>query len=572
MVTIRTGRWRPKIHSVDGARVVTQEQIEKRKRVMQRSIALGHCICDPRKPCPCDVFKQQGYCHCAGEHPKALEGPVRLTEHVRNAGCASKISKDVLKEVLSGLPEIDDPRVVVGASAGDDAGVMMISPDTATILTVDVFCPSVDDPYTFGQIAAANSLSDIYAMGGEPQAALSIIGFPVHSLPTSAMREILRGGLDKMKEAGVPVIGGHSINDEEVKCGFAVVGTSPKDAYIRNAGARPGDLLVLTKPLGGGIVAFARQIGKAPAGAMDELGCHMATLNRAAGGLMVRHGAHAATDVTGFSLMGHLAEIVKNSNVEVMLDFDAIPLFSGVQELADQEVLPGALERNRESVDPAMLDLAGLSPGQQGILFCPETSGGMLVCLPEDAACGFVRDMHAQGVTVTRVIGQVTGPRPGGVIRARSRKGISAVAPLEAVTPAAEASCCSSAQPAEAATPTVEASCCCSAQPTAPASAQPASTKPAGRDDLPPAPAAGDAFKAYMAEVNAPGALGTKQKKLIALALSVMGKCEPCVKINTRAARDAGASEQEIAEAAALGIAFGGAPVAMFYNTLRQSR
>ena len=239
---------------------------------MQRSIALGHCICDPRKPCPCEVFKQQGYCHCAGEHPKAAEGPVSLTEHVRNAGCASKISKDVLKEVLSGLPEIDDPRVVVGASAGDDAGVMMISLDTATILTVDVFCPSVDDPYTFGQIAAANSLSDIYAMGGEPQVALSIIGFPVHTLPTSAMREILRGGLDKMKEAGVPVIGGHSINDEEVKCGFAVVGTSPKDAYIRNAGAKAG------RPAGADQAAGRRHCGFCPADRqspgrrMDELG------------------------------------------------------------------------------------------------------------------------------------------------------------------------------------------------------------------------------------------------------------------------------------------------------------
>jgi selenide, water dikinase len=324
---------------------VTAQELDRRKRVMQRSQKLGHCICDPHRPCPCDQFKQETVCHCAGERPKPVQGPVRLTEHVRNAGCASKISKSVLHEVLAGLPEIDDPRVIVGASAGDDAGVMMLGGDHATILTVDVFCPSVDDPYTFGQIAAANSLSDIYAMGGKPDVALSVIGFPVHTLPLSVMRDILRGGLDKMKEAGVPVIGGHSINDEEVKCGFAVVGSSPAQAFVRNAGAQVGDVLVLTKPLGSGIVAFAHQIGRAPQGAMSQVAASMASLNKLAGELMVKRGAHAATDVTGFSLLGHLVEIVRNSQVEVSLDFDVIPLFDGVASLAAADVLPGAVER-----------------------------------------------------------------------------------------------------------------------------------------------------------------------------------------------------------------------------------
>ena len=214
----------------------------------------------------------------------------------------------------------------------------------------------------------------------------------------------------------------------------------------------------------------------------------MATLNRVAGELMVSHGAHAATDVTGFSLMGHLAEIVKNSNVEVTLDFDAIPLFTGVQELADQEVLPGALERNRESVDPAMLDLAGLSPGQQGILFCPETSGGMLVCLPEGAARGFVRDMHAQGVTITRVIGQVTGTHQGGydsaLEAARESCGRSRPKPRLPRWRFPAAAPPSLPRPRQ---PTVDGSCCCSAEPTAPATARPTDVRPSG----PQRPAAG---------------------------------------------------------------------------------
>jgi selenide, water dikinase len=535
---------------------VTAEQIEKRKRVMERSMALGHCICDPRQPCPCPDFRDEGYCHCAGERPKVADGPVKLTEHVRNAGCASKISKGMLREVLAGLPEIDDPRVVVGASAGDDAGVMMLSKDTATILTVDVFCPAVDDPYTFGQIAAANSISDIYAMGGTPQAALSIIGFPVHSLPLGAMREILRGGLDKMKEAGVPVVGGHSINDEEVKCGFAVIGTSPHDEYVRNAGARAGDVMVLTKPLGGGIVAFAHQLGRAPAGAMDAVALAMATLNRDAGRLMVKHSAHAATDVTGFSLMGHLCEIVRNSQVEVIIDFDAVPVFAGAMELAKQDVIPGAVERNRESVNAQMVDLR-LSPAQEAILYCPETSGGMLVFLTPRDAEAFVRGMQSAGQQAW-VIGQVTCENAAGRICARAEgRGENYMQKTEN---SREQTMCCADVPAQ-----TVVTCCADGQ------GQPDETaKRISQGENPlPAPAGGDAYKAYMSAVSSAGAIDLKNKKLMALSLSVMGKCEPCVKINAKAARDAGATEAQIAEAAAMAIAFGGSTVAMFYNTLR---
>lgn len=509
---------------------------------MRRSMALGHCICDPHQPCPCDVFKDEGYCQCAGEPPPPTDGPVRLTQHVRNAGCASKISKEVLRLALADLPVIDDPRVLVGASAGDDAGVILLGKDSATILTVDVFSACVDDPYTFGQIAAANSLSDIYAMGGTPQVALSVIGFPVDKLPVEAMRQILLGGVEKMTEAGICVIGGHSINDADVKCGFAVVGTCPPDGWVRNSGAAPGDVIVLTKPLGTGIICFAHQVGLASDPASRAAADSMAALNQAAGRLMTLHGARAATDVTGFGLLGHMIEIVRNSDVEITVDFDGIPLLDGVAELARQDVLPGAVERNRQSLDAAALDLSGLADAQQAILLGPETSGGLLVFLSPDCAQQYLQALHADGVGGAAIIGRVSGPCPGGRIAAHSRRA-SQFGPLPL--------------------PVAEPASCCADPP------QPPTAQPHGHSDAPPPAAAADALKNYLTAVNSPGALGTKHKKLIALALSIISKCAPCVTINTNAARQAGASEDEIAEAAALGIAFGGAPVAMFYNTVR---
>jgi selenide,water dikinase len=538
--------------------MLTPEQRDRRRRIMGRSQALGHCVCDPRKPCPCPVFRERQVCECAGERlPAPPSGQIRLTEHVRSPGCASKIGKKELREALAGLPGIDDPRVLVGSADGDDAGVIRLGTEGADdlILTVDVFAPSVDDPYTFGQIAAANSVSDIYAMGGTPLTALSIIGFPIHELPGKVMREILRGGIEKMREAGIAVIGGHSINDAEIKCGFAVVGTAPRDTWCRNAGARPGDVLVLTKPLGVGIVAFAAQIGRATPEQSAAIAESMATLNRPAAERMRRHRPHAVTDVTGFSLVGHLAEIVANSAVAVELDFDAIPLFPGVAELARQDILPGAVERNREAASADMLDFAALAPAQENILFCPETSGGLLVCLPEKAATTYLRELRKAGVATAAIIGRVTGKAPGGRISARTRRRAAFRALKPKPLPDQE----ENMKKASAAPTLAAPSCCASPADVAAASAT--------REPL---PAAADAFQAYMAAVNAPGAIDLKHKKLIALALSVVTKCEPCVKINTQAAREAGANDAEIAEAVALGIAFGGAPTAMFYNQTRQ--
>jgi selenide,water dikinase len=566
-------------------------QLEKRRRIMKRSASLGHCVCNPLKPCPCDVFRQYDVCECAGERRPVEVSDVKLTEHVRNTGCSSKISKNDLEKALAGLPDVDDPRIVVGRSAGDDAGVIDLG-NGSTILTVDVFSPSVDDPYTFGQIAAANSVSDVYAMGGSPESALSIIGFPVHSLPLETMHQILRGGVDKMAEAGISVIGGHSINDEEVKFGFAVMGSSPQGEYVANDGAQEGDVIVLTKPLGVGIVTFARQVGRAPEGALEEVAASMSALNKLAAELMKAKGAHAATDVTGFSFVGHLANVARSSNVEVEVDFDALPQFGGVKDLARMEVLPGAVERNIESIDEAMLDLSALALAQRHIMFCPETSGGLLVFLPKERGDEYVAELRAGGVAHAAVVGRVVGTRSGGFIRAVTEKAIEytpvkpvRMKPQPGGQPATDGNdCCAAAAPAEK-----QAECCAGGPPAEEAPECCAGGAPEADSRAPESRAAGappsseargigkprvpaeiaDAFKQYSAVVNAPGAIDVKHKKLIAIALAVVSKCEPCVKLIADAARKAGATDDEIGEAIALGISFGGAAVNMFYQQLR---
>ncbi len=396
-----------------------KHQLEKRKVIMKRSIALGHCVCDPKKPCPCLDFKEKDVCQCAGEKmPLEIDGDIKLTDYVKSAGCASKIGKKDLVDILSGVPAIEDDRVLVGSNAGDDAGVILLSEDDthAHILTVDVFAPSVDDPYTFGEIAAANSVSDVYAMGGKPQAALSIIGFPVDLLPNDVMTEILKGGIEKMKEAGVPVVGGHSIKDGEIKCGFAVLGTCPKDGFVRNSGAQIGDVMILTKPLGVGITAFAGQIGHASADDLAEIAKSMSTLNKDAAEVMQNNNVNAATDITGYSLLGHLSEIVKNSKVEVEIIFEEIPLFNNVANLARREILPGAVERNRESVSVDILNLNALADAQTDILFSPETSGGLLMFIPEINAEKALKELQDRGISSASIIGKVTSQNESGLI------------------------------------------------------------------------------------------------------------------------------------------------------------
>jgi AhpD family alkylhydroperoxidase len=291
-------------------------------------------------------------------------------------------------------------------------------------------------------------------------------------------------------------------------------------------------------------------VERADGESLREVAESMMALNKLAGEGMVRLGAHAATDVTGFSLMGHMAEIVRSSDVEAVIDFDQLPLFSGVAALARQDVIPGAVERNRESVEEGMLDVAALTMAQRAILFCPETSGGLLVFLPQEQAEEYVRQLKDRGVNAC-VIGHVKGQCADGKITVTTSKARD-YAPIALTRNLEPESCCAQA-----------------AGDRGSAGASPSREQAGTMADGLPAPAAADAFKQYMAAVSGAGALGVKEKKLIGLALSVMSKCEPCVKIHARAAREAGASEEQIAEAVAMGIAFGGAPVAMFYNTMR---
>lgn len=389
---------------------------EKRKQIMQRSIKLGHCICNPKQPCPCDLFKEENVCLCAGERLEDMPDNIPLTQFVENAGCASKINQTDLKIVLAGLPAITDPKVLVSADTCDDAGVYKLTDDLALVQSVDVFTPNVDDPYIFGQIAASNSLSDIYAMGGEPLTALSIVGFPIETMSHSVMNQMLWGGIDKMKEAGVAVIGGHSIKDTEIKFGFAVTGVIDPKKIITNDKAEPGDVLVLTKPLGTGVISFANQLERASKKAMETIGRSMAELNKVAAETMVEAGVTTATDVTGFGLMGHLSEMVAQSEVTAEIYVNQVPFFEGVLDYVREELISGAIERNREYAAQYVEVTEGVSEDVEIALYDPQTSGGFLIAIKENHADRFVSDLRKKGSSSAAIIGKVVAKSEGKII------------------------------------------------------------------------------------------------------------------------------------------------------------
>jgi len=465
---------------------------------------------------------------------------------VTSAGCASKIDQASLKRVIEGLAFPADPRVLIGAAAGDDAGVYQLDGGTALVQTVDVFTPSVDDPYLFGQVAAANSVSDIYAMGGRPLVALSIVGFPIGTVPEKVLHEILRGGIDKMAEAGVAVIGGHSIKDPEIKAGFAVTGVvDPKHLTLR-AGARPGDALVLTKPIGTGIVAFAAQIDRAPKAALDAAARSMTTLNKAAAESMLEVGAHGCTDITGFGLIGHLAEMAAGSGADVEIVWDDIPLLPGVLDLVGQGIVPGGVERNRESSGAAVKLGKGVTQAMLEVCMDAQTSGGLLIAVPGKKADALLARLHKAGVTDAAVIGKVRGEGAGRVfIETRGNRPI-VDAPLGREPKVI--ACCPESE-ADMPKKASSSSCC-------------------GEHARGAAPAE-QKFKEFMKAVDAPGALDAHTKEAIALALAVMARCAPCVKHHVAKAKGMGFSDEEIDEAAWMAIAFGGSPVMMFYTTAR---
>ncbi len=548
------------------------KDLEKRKRIMGRSIRLGHCICDPKLGCPCQLLKEKDVCLCAGERLEAPEGPVRLTQLVEKAGCASKIDRASLKRALEGLSELHDPNVLVGMAAGDDAGVYKMNATTALVQTVDVFSPSVDDPYTFGRVAAANSLSDVYAMGGRPLTALSIIGFPIGVVADSVMRDILRGGMDAMSEAGVPVVGGHSIKDAEIKAGFAVTGVIDPRKVVTNAGAKPGDALILTKPLGTGIIAFAVQIDRAPDGAAEAAAASMTMLNKAASEILLDAKAHACTDVTGFGLIGHLAEMAASSGVDVEIVWDDVPLLPGVIECAEAGILPGGVERNRESSADAVTMRPGAEPLMLDVLLDPQTSGGLLIVLPEKKAAAVVEKLKAAGMKAASVIGRVTGKGKGRIYLsstgARKMAATSDVAGQSPATPSGLGGGAPTHHPSEK-TGTHSEECCAMATNKANDKACCSGGEaPAGADLGADIQAK---YADFMRATNTPGALDAATKQSIAIALSVLAKCEPCIKAHVKKARQMGFTQAEIDEAAWMAVAFGGSPVMMFYNAVKAS-
>jgi len=544
------------------------KNLEKRQRVMERSRRLGVCICDPKKTCPCDLFREKDLCLCAGERLDPTPGPVRLTTLVDQPGCASKIDQAFLRSVLQRLPLIDDPRVLVGVPAGDDAGVFRLEGDLALVQTVDVFTPVVDDPHLFGQIAAANSVSDIYAMGGRPLTALSILAFPARTLPDQVMLDILRGGQDKMQEARVAVIGGHSIDDSRIMAGFAVTGLIQPSRIVANAAAQPADVLILTKPLGTGIISFAAQLGRADPHDLAAAARSMATLNNLAAQLMLEFDAHACTDVTGFGLFGHLAEMARASAVDVRLLLDDLPLLPGVWPAVAQGILPGGIERNRESSAPQIVPQAHVLPEMLDIGFDAQTSGGLLIAVAPERAAPFLRRLHDAGVSDAAVIGTVLGRGSGQVFVATTgRRPWTAPPPAPGQKPSLVAP--AAVRPAEE-PQSGSAQCCC-----APAGTNAAAENAAAPLHVPPAGSpvrqVQQRFSAFLQQADAPAALDARTKQALALALSVLARCEPCLKIHLRQARKMGLSPDEIDEAAWLAIAFGGSPVMMFYNQAKEA-
>lgn len=310
--------------------------------------------------------------------------------------------------MLHSLPPFDHPDLIVGTETSDDAGVFRLREDLAIVNTVDFFTPIVDDPYTFGQIAAANALSDVYAMGGEPKTALNIVGFPKGKLDLEVLTEIIRGGSERARAAGVVVIGGHSIIDQELKYGMAVTGVVHPDRVIRNIGVRPGDAMVLTKPLGTGIITTGLKKRKASPASVKAAVRSMVALNDTASAVMRTFPVHACSDVTGFGLLGHAFEMASGSGVTIVLDAGALPLLPGVRRLAQQGHLTGGCRRNRAYLSDKTAIARSVRRDLIDVAFDPQTSGGLLIALPEDHGDALVAALKSKGIAAAARVGHAT--------------------------------------------------------------------------------------------------------------------------------------------------------------------
>lgn len=332
---------------------------------------------------------------------------IRLTQYTHGLGCACKIEPKKLEQILRNIPILPNKDILVGVETSDDAAVFKITDDIAIVQTLDFFTPIVDDPYYFGAIAAANALSDIYAMGATPLFGLNIVGFPEKVLPMAVLEKILQGANDKAKEAGISILGGHTIDDIEPKYGLVVTGKVDVNRIFKNTGAKPGDVLILTKPLGTGIISTAIKRGLVEESLKSEVTQIMSTLNKIAGETILSYDISACTDVTGFGLMGHLREMSKPSECDVTIYFEKLPLIREVKNLASAGIIPGGTYNNYDYVKNGV-DFGNLSRTEQLIVCDAQTSGGLLIAINKQQSDKLLNELHIAGVSNATIIGEFT--------------------------------------------------------------------------------------------------------------------------------------------------------------------
>jgi selenide,water dikinase len=346
---------------------------------------------------------------------------IRLTQMAQRAGCAAKHPPGYLLPLLGTLPALTDPNVLVGSATADDAAVYKLNDDLALVMTTDFFTPIVDHPFDFGAVAAANALSDVYAMGGRPLAALNLVGFPEDALPPAVLGEILRGAAATAHEAGIDIVGGHTIKTDEPIFGLAVVGTIHPQQVLTNAGARPGDLLILTKPLGIGIITTAAKQGADKLDAIQQAIGVMTTLNRRAAEVIVEIGASAMTDVTGFGLLGHLRNMTAASQVQARVWLDQVPVLPAAWDYVRAGVAPGGTHANRRFLADWVTYEEDLDKEEQLVLADAQTSGGLLAAVSPGRAGEMLDALHQAGVKDATIIGHIAAGEPGRIYASRSK-------------------------------------------------------------------------------------------------------------------------------------------------------
>ncbi|MFC1770317.1 selenide, water dikinase SelD [Candidatus Margulisiibacteriota bacterium] len=330
-----------------------------------------------------------------------------LLQLIESGGCSAKLPANELEKALSGLPKNTDKRLLVDIDTHDDAGVYQLTDEIALIQTTDFFPPVCSDPYDFGQVAAANALSDVYAMGGTPINALNIVMFPKKNLSLDILKEILAGGMDKVKESGAVITGGHTITDDVPKYGLAVTGTVHPDRIITNSNAKPGDVLILTKPLGTGVIIAAKKVGEANDALYQKAVTTMKTLNKKAAEIMQEFNVKSATDITGFGLLGHTLKLAEASKVSIRIDSGKVPVIDGVYDLVEAGCVSCVMRRNLEFVEGKAEFSGDLDNNLKMIMLDAITSGGILMAVDESLADKVLQKLHSSGMQDASIIGSV---------------------------------------------------------------------------------------------------------------------------------------------------------------------